>query len=272
MDPRWSERQRALLQAMGLSWPAGSGVVAEVEAPAAVATAANSVTPVTPGAVRPPLAADAAQALPPPPAAPPASPRPAAVDTSGLADLEAVAEAVRACRACGLCEGRKQAVPGVGHAQAHWMIVGEGPGEQEDLQGEPFVGRSGQLLDEMLAALDLTRAAATPERQVFIANTVKCRPPGNRNPTPDELAACAPYLQRQLALVKPRMVLALGRFAAQSLLGTDAPVGSLRGKLHRLPDGTPLVVSYHPSYLLRQPLEKSRAWDDLCLAAEQLAR
>jgi DNA polymerase len=189
-----------------------------------------------------------------------------------LTSLDAVAAAVRSCQACGLCSTRKQAVPGVGHPNAHWMLVGEGPGEQEDLQGEPFVGRSGQLLDEMLAALDLTRAPAPPERQVFIANTVKCRPPGNRNPSPEELAACAPYLQRQLALVKPRLVLALGRFAAQSLLGTEAPVGSLRGKVHRMADGTPVVVSYHPSYLLRQPLEKARAWDDLCLAAEQVGR
>lgn len=148
------------------------------------------------------------------------------------------------------------------------MVVGEAPGEQEDLLGEPFVGPSGRLLDAMLAAVGRTRQPANEERQVFIANTLKCRPPGNRSPSSDELKACAPYLDRQLALVRPRVVLALGRFAAQSVLGREEPIGRLRGTVHALRDGTPVVVSYHPSYLLRQPLEKAKAWADLCLAAE----
>lgn len=250
--PGWNERQRALLSALGVDWPATPRAgAARAPEPAPAPAPVAAPTPIS----QAPLVA-AAKSI---------------VQVEHLGDLAAVAEAVRSCQACGLCATRKQAVPGIGHSQAHWMLVGEGPGEQEDLEGEPFVGRSGQLLDEMLAALNLTRAPAPPERQVFIANTVKCRPPGNRNPSPEELAACAPYLQRQLALVKPRLVLALGRFAAQSLLATEAPVGSLRGKVHRLADGTPVVVSYHPSYLLRQPLEKARAWDDLCLAAEQVA-
>ncbi len=149
------------------------------------------------------------------------------------------------------------------------MVVGEAPGEQEDQQGEPFVGAAGQLLDRMLAALGLGRTEATPERQVFIANALKCRPPRNRNPTPDEQAACQPNLQRQVALVQPRVILAMGRFAVQSLLGSDAPIGKLRGTVHRW-QGVPLVVTYHPAYLLRQPADKAKAWDDLCLAAELL--
>jgi DNA polymerase len=152
------------------------------------------------------------------------------------------------------------------------MVVGEAPGEQEDLQGEAFVGRSGELLNDILAALQLTRGAAAPERQVFIANAVKCRPPENRTPRPEEVSACAPFLDRQLALVQPRLVVALGKVAAQRLLQTEAPVGSLRGKVHRRQDGLHVVVSYHPSYLLRQPLEKARAWEDWCLAAEWMNR
>ena len=160
---------------------------------------------------------------------------------------------------------------GVGHEQAHWLVVGEAPGENEDLQGEPFVGAAGQLLDRMLAALGLGRGDGTPAQQVFIANTLKCRPPRNRNPSPEELAACRPFLMRQVALVQPRVILAMGRFAVQSLLDSDAPIGRLRGTVHRW-RGLPLVVSYHPAYLLRQPADKAKAWDDLCLAAELLAR
>lgn len=199
-----------------------------------------------------------------------------AVGTNATADVSAMdwaalREAVAACRACTLCERRTHTVFGVGNAQAHWMIVGEAPGENEDLQGEPFVGKAGQLLDSMLAAIGLTREAAPPERQVFIANTLKCRPPGNRNPTPEELARCEPFLVRQVALVKPRIILAMGRFAVQSLLRTEEPVGRLRGRVHRY-EGVPLVVTYHPAYLLRSPDDKARAWDDLCLAREVVAR
>jgi DNA polymerase len=184
-------------------------------------------------------------------------------------DWTALREAVAGCRACSLCETRTQTVFGVGAQQAHWMIVGEAPGEQEDAQGEPFVGPAGQLLDQMLRALGLSRFDAAPERAVYIANTLKCRPPRNRNPDPSETARCAPFLERQIALVAPRMILAMGRFAAQSLLATEEPVGRLRSRVHDR-HGVPLVVTYHPAYLLRTPADKARAWDDLCLAASVL--
>jgi DNA polymerase len=195
---------------------------------------------------------------------------------------DALREAAAGCTACRLAtSGRRQAVFGVGHVDAHWMVVGEAPGEQEDLRGEPFVGPSGQLLDNMLKALGLSRhetpppggegPPSDPARQVYIANTLKCRPPANRNPQPDELAQCERFLVRQIALVQPRIILAMGRFAVQALLRTDEPVGRLRGRVHRY-QGVPLVVTYHPAYLLRNLEDKARAWDDLCLAAEAAAR
>ena len=202
---------------------------------------------------------------------------PVRVDAATL-DWPALRAAVAGCRACSLCETRRQTVFGVGHARAHCMVVGEAPGETEDERGEPFVGESGQLLDRMLRAIGLSRlpadqaepadqaTAADPARQVYIANALKCRPPRNRNPTPQELATCQPYLERQVALVQPRLIIAMGRFAVQSLLGSDQPIGKLRGQVHQW-RGVPLVVTYHPAYLLRQPAEKARAWDDLCLAA-----
>jgi len=189
-------------------------------------------------------------------------------------DWTGLREAVAGCTACKLCSsGRRQTVFGVGPTQAHWMVVGEAPGEQEDIQGEPFVGKSGQLLDNMLRALGLSRredASSDPARQVYIANTLKCRPPRNRNPQPDELAQCEPFLVRQIALVRPRIILAMGRFAVQSLLRSDEPIGRLRGRVHRY-QGVPLIVTYHPAYLLRNLEDKARAWDDLCLAAETAA-
>ena len=193
----------------------------------------------------------------------------------GWADLR---ETVAGCQACGLCESRRQTVFGVGSTQARWMIVGEAPGEQEDLKGEPFVGPAGQLLDRMLAALDLTRAesaadgepALSPEHQVYVANTLKCRPPRNRNPEPEELARCEPYLHRQIELLRPRLILAMGRFAVQRLLRTDEAIGRLRGRVHHH-QGIPVIVTYHPAYLLRNPIDKAKAWADLCLAAETIA-
>ena len=182
-------------------------------------------------------------------------------------DWPALREAVAACTACKLCEGRRQTVFGVGNERAHWMIVGEAPGEQEDWQGEPFVGKSGQLLDNMLRAIGLTRAAAEPARQVYIANTIKCRPPANRNPEPEELARCEPFLVRQVQLVQPKIIVAMGRFAVHSLLRSTEPIGRLRGRVHAY-QGVPLIVTYHPAYLLRNPQDKAKAWDDLCLALE----
>jgi DNA polymerase len=187
----------------------------------------------------------------------------------GTLDWPALRDAVAACTACKLCETRRQTVFGVGNTSAHWMIVGEAPGEQEDRQGEPFVGKSGQLLDNMLRSVSLTRGEADPAHQVYIANTLKCRPPGNRNPLPDELAKCEAFLIRQVQLVQPRIILAMGRFAVQALLRSSEPIGRLRGRVHRY-QGVPLIVTYHPAYLLRNLVDKAKAWDDLCLAVETL--
>jgi uracil-DNA glycosylase family 4 len=171
---------------------------------------------------------------------------------------------VDACTACGLYRGRKKSVPGVGDPNADWLFVGEGPGAEEDAKGEPFVGQAGKLLDSMLAALGLARGA-----NVYIANVVKCRPPGNRTPEPAEAAACRPYLDRQIALLRPRVIVALGKSAATTLLDVDATIGSLRGRVHRY-DGVPLVVTYHPAYLLRNLPDKAKAWEDLLLARRTL--
>ncbi|MBK7544050.1 MAG: uracil-DNA glycosylase [Candidatus Competibacteraceae bacterium] len=178
-------------------------------------------------------------------------------------DLQAT---VRQCTACGLCHSRTQTVFGVGDRQAEWLVIGEAPGADEDRQGEPFVGRAGKLLNPMLQAIGLQR------EQVFITNILKCRPPENRDPTPAEAASCRPFLERQLALIQPRIILAVGRIAAQNLLNTDVPIGKLRSRIHHVgPEQLPLVVTYHPAYLLRSPREKRKAWDDLRLARRALS-
>lgn len=194
---------------------------------------------------------------------PPAARAPIALpDDTDIAtlDWDMLAERVASCTRCGLCERRTHAVFGVGDRQADWMLIGEAPGENEDKLGEPFVGPAGKLLDSMLRAVALSR-----EDNVFIANVIKCRPPGNRNPEPQEVARCEPYLKRQVALVKPKLIVALGRFAANSLLNTEASVSSLRGRVHDY-EGVPVIVSYHPAYLLRSLPDKAKAWADLCLA------
>ena len=167
---------------------------------------------------------------------------------------------IAACTACPLCRTRQRAVPGVGDHRAEWLFVGEGPGAEEDAKGEPFVGQAGRLLDSMLAALGMTR-----DERVYIANVVKCRPPNNRTPEPGEAEACRPYLERQIALLRPKLIVALGKSAATLLLKTDASIASLRGRRHRYGD-TPLVVTYHPAYLLRSLPEKAKAWEDLLFA------
>jgi DNA polymerase len=177
---------------------------------------------------------------------------------------ETLAEEVRNCRLCGLCETRTQTVFGVGDRDARLMVIGEAPGAEEDRQGEPFVGRAGILLNAML------RAAGFERSDVYIANVNKCRPPQNRDPTDEEAERCLPYLRRQIELVQPEVILCVGRIAAQRLLGTDTPVGKLRGRVHEL-DGRPVVVTYHPAYLLRSPGEKRKSWDDLTLALGVLA-
>ena len=174
-------------------------------------------------------------------------------------------ERVADCTRCVLHQSRTQTVFGVGNPSADWMIIGEAPGAEEDRRGEPFVGRAGKLLDEMLLAVGLQRDA------VFIANILKCRPPNNRDPAADEAAACRAYLDRQIALVAPKIIVAVGRIAAQHLLATDAPVGRLRGQHHQLAgNGIPVVVTYHPAYLLRSPTQKRKAWQDLVLARRVL--
>ncbi len=299
----WTERQRAMLREMGIPpfWPvpvepaealpaqaaapqsadldqpmrrvaavaeeaiqraAGTAASADTAAPFAQAGGQSSGSSSARPAGRPtaaPARSPSAQ-----PIEVPLGPRPVGVETMSWPALR---EAVASCQACSLCQSRTQPVFGVGNEQAQWMIVGEAPGEQEDKQGEPFVGRAGQLLDRMLAALDLTRAEAESTRQVFIANVLKCRPPANRNPQPQEVAQCKPYLLRQIALVQPKVILAMGRFAVQSLLKSAEPIGKLRGRVHEVA-GVPVIVTYHPAYLLRSPADKALAWDDLCLARE----
>ncbi len=174
-------------------------------------------------------------------------------------------QAVPACTACGLHKGRIQTVFGVGDEDADWLLVGEAPGAEEDRLGEPFVGQAGRLLDNMLAAIDLRRGD-----NVYIANVLKCRPPGNRNPEPEEVAKCTPHLLRQIELIKPKLIVAMGRFAAQTLLRTDATIASLRGRLHSYA-GVPLIVTYHPAYLLRNLPDKSKAWADLVFARKTMA-
>ncbi|NBQ87065.1 MAG: uracil-DNA glycosylase [Betaproteobacteria bacterium] len=240
LDPR----RRAMLREMGVSvW---------LPAPAA----------------DPPVALPSSIAAPGPIAAP--APSAPARDTGPVASMDwlALREAVAGCTACGLCRSRKNTVFGVGAQRADWMVVGEAPGENEDLQGEPFVGQAGQLLDNMLAALGLGRDR-DGAHSVFIANVLKCRPPGNRNPAPEEIAQCEPFLKRQVALVQPKIILAMGRFAVQSLLQSNEPIGKLRGRVHHY-QGVPLVVTYHPAYLLRNLPEKAKAWADLCLARATL--
>lgn len=175
-------------------------------------------------------------------------------------DWAALKARVASCTDCPLHEKRNQAVFGVGDENADWLFVGEGPGADEDAQGEPFVGQAGRLLDNMLAAISLKRGA-----NVYIANLIKCRPPGNRNPEPSEALACEPYLHRQIELIAPKLIVALGKVAAANLLATDASIASLRGRIHRY-RGIPLIVTYHPAYLLRNLVDKAKAWVDLCFA------
>ncbi len=197
-------------------------------------------------------------------------PSPAPVATAGSGDegdggsWDELARQVAECTACGLCRQRRQAVLGVGDRKADWLFVGEGPGAEEDVQGEPFVGQAGKLLDAMLAALDLVRGD-----KVYIANAVKCRPPGNRTPEGAELAACRPFLERQVAMLQPRIIVLLGRAAVASVLGEERALSGLRGKTHEY-RGIPVVVTYHPAYLLRNLPDKAKAWEDLLYARRVL--
>lgn len=198
------------------------------------------------------------------------TPDPAAIELRsdaeiGAMDWASLETAVRSCTRCPLHSTRTQGVFGVGDRAARWMVIGEAPGADEDRQGEPFVGRAGQLLNAMLRGIGLKR------EQVFIANILKSRPPANRDPRPEEARACIPYLFRQIELINPKLILCVGRIAAQTLLQTDTPIGKLRGKLHRIAAAKqsqdwPMIVTYHPAYLLRSPAEKRKSWDDLLFA------
>ena len=253
-------RRTALWHAMGLGplWHPRDATVDAVAAPVTAGPTAPTastavIEPASPAAIAVPVAARA----------------PASDATTAALDWPELEQAVAACTACGLCRSRRQTVFGVGNVRAEWMLIGEAPGAEEDARGEPFVGQAGKLLDNMLASVGLSRDGEDPRRSVYIANVLKCRPPGNRNPEPAEVAQCEPFLKRQLALVQPRLVLVMGRFAAQSLLGTDASIASLRGRVHQVQiDGrqVPVVVTYHPAYLLRNLADKAKSWADLCLA------
>jgi DNA polymerase len=218
----------------------------------------------SPDAAAPVAAGSPAAAAGPDPAAaaaPPADPRGARILRMSWDELRA---AVDSCRDCGLCETRNKTAFGVGDPRAAWLFVGEGPGAEEDAKGEPFVGQAGRLLDNMLAAIGLARG-----NDVYIANIVKCRPPGNRTPQPAEARTCEPYLQRQIELIGPKLIVALGKTAAVHLLGREASIASLRGKVHAY-RGMPLIVTYHPAYLLRSLPEKARAWEDLVFMRRQM--
>lgn len=182
-------------------------------------------------------------------------------ETEPAADWDALQAEVASCTKCGLCATRTQTVFGSGNRHADWLLIGEAPGQHEDEQGKPFVGNAGALLTEMIRAMGLSRD------EVFITNIVKCRPPKNRDPHSEEVSSCNDYLQRQIAMIRPKIILAIGRIAAQTLLNTDAPIGRLRGTVHTL-NGIPVVVVYHPAYLLRSLTEKRKAWQDLQLAMQ----
>jgi uracil-DNA glycosylase family 4 len=205
--------------------------------------------------------------------------RPEGIDQMDWPTLQ---HTVSQCQACSLCGTRHNTVFGVGAKaepaqvpQVDWLIVGEAPGENEDLQGEPFVGQAGQLLDNILSAMGLSRQGREQSAGVFITNVLKCRPPGNRNPKPDEVAQCLPYLERQVALLQPKIILAMGRFAVQALLRDSVPdvetipLGKLRGQVHSY-QGVPVVVTYHPAYVLRNLPEKAKVWADVCLAMAKM--
>jgi DNA polymerase len=255
-------RRYEMLKEMGLTplWQA-RGNVAQALSPVAVAQDVSSVAVATVQTAAPEPAIGAL-------AAPIVLPNTGSADErrdaiAGM-DWTALRSAVAECVACALHARRNKTVFGVGDENADWMFVGEGPGADEDALGDPFVGQAGKLLDNMLAAIGLARG-----ENVYIANVVKCRPPGNRNPEREEALKCSPFLERQIALIKPKLIVALGRIAAVNVLAREASVASLRGRVHDY-NGIPLIVTYHPAYLLRSLPEKAKAWEDLCFAVRTM--
>lgn len=260
-------RRRAYLEAMGIPlWRDARADRLDTGGKSGVEDAGSEAPGVEKtGVDNPGIEASAPQADSAGPASEP--PAPDESDDAAIAtlDWEALEARVADCTRCPLHRDRTQGVFGVGNRQADWLFIGEAPGAEEDRRGEPFVGRAGQLLDSILAAAGHSRES------VYIANIIKSRPPRNRDPEPEEVAACLPYLRRQIELIRPRIVVLVGRVSAQTLLETSAPVGRLRGQVHRLPGfGIPAVVTYHPAYLLRSPLEKRKVWEDFRLARRSL--
>ncbi|MBY0265602.1 MAG: uracil-DNA glycosylase [Burkholderiales bacterium] len=252
-------RQVEMLREMGIT-PLWRLRAAAAEVVPAENAAEQSVLAAAPEPV--PATAPVARVSEPAPVSAPAVAMPAG-DVAAM-DWPALKSCVAGCTACSLHKTRNKTVFGVGDEQADWLFVGEGPGADEDMQGEPFVGQAGKLLDNMLAAIELKRGS-----NVYIANIVKCRPPGNRNPQPEEAAACSGYLKRQIELIRPKLIVALGKVAAVNLLGRDASISSLRGAVHEY-QGIPLIVTYHPAYLLRTLPDKAKAWEDLCFAVDTM--
>ena len=256
-----SQLRREYLDALGLKTWTLRTAHNTADAPSLVMTpGALSATPASPAAPAPAPALAAAVPVPVPA-------RDVSATREAGADWDELRARVAACTRCSLSATRTQTVFGVGNPHADWLIVGEAPGAEEDRRGEPFVGRAGQLLNSMLHAIGLAR------EQVYIANVLKCRPPGNRDPAATEAAECLPYLERQIALLKPKIMLAVGRIAAQNLLRTEKTLGALRQQVHRFGlSQVPLVVTYHPAYLLRTPTEKRKAWEDLKFARDVISR
>jgi uracil-DNA glycosylase len=294
-DYTLDERQRNMLEAMGIKlWLPDHQAAPEPQAPAQVIQKPVSVENLEQkqplSGIKPARSAienivttsPASQQAERAPASIALAPRPSGINQM---DWPALQSAVSGCQACGLCASRKNTVFGVGQApadqaqapQVDWLIVGEAPGENEDAQGEPFVGQAGKLLDNMLAAMKIGKAvdgepsALSRQSGVYIANVLKCRPPANRNPSPEEVAMCEPYLARQIELLRPKIILAMGKFAISALTGSNDPVGKLRGRVHTLKHANyqaPVIVTYHPAYLLRNLPDKAKAWADLLLAMQ----
>jgi len=275
MSVHLEQRQRAILAEMGVRvWSPVEEPQASQVSSVATATSAATAAPQAPARVAPVVHAPVTR-----PATPILVQRPEGIDQMDWPTLQ---HTVSQCQACSLCGTRHNTVFGVGAKaepaqvpQVDWLIVGEAPGENEDLQGEPFVGQAGQLLDNILSAMGLSRQGREQSAGVFITNVLKCRPPGNRNPKPDEVAQCLPYLERQVAVLQPKIILAMGRFAVQALLRDSVPdvetipLGKLRGQVHSY-QGVPVVVTYHPAYVLRNLPEKAKVWADVCLAMAKM--